>query len=794
MATLSHALGVILADRDLLGVETALVLAAGGIVVGLLLRGVPGVRAFGAVVALGSCGALAMASQHRQAALAPLEEPREALVDGTVCARHARGRSYSIDLCDCVVGTPGASRLPRKLRVFAGLDPASRNALEGLRRGERIRARLWLTPIRQSANPGVGGSAKSYVRRGIGARANLREAAMLVRLPGRDRFGTSTFGVVRAAVARWRRCVGERLSAEGPGGGFIRALALGDRSTLPGAAREAFARAGIGHLLAVSGLHVALVAGLAFAIVRRACLRSVRMSVRHDPRRIALMGAFLCALVYAAMSGWGIPVRRAVLFLAVVCLAVASRRTVGGVQLLCLAALPLLVAEPHALFEMGAQLSFIASAGLLLARREAGAGSTGIAAVVRTSATAIAATAPWVAWHGGSVGLFAVVANLFAVPWVGLVILPASLAAAVAAALPETVPTALVIAGASRLAEVTLNGVISVSALLPASSAGSTPSLGVLFCAGGISLLALWVRTTRDRVALCLAASALLVHAPAQTIEPAAPRVVSFDVGQGDATVVQGRSGSLLVDGGRAFGDSLDMGRRVVVPGLAALGVNALDLVVASHADIDHRGGLAAVIERVPTRELWLPRGASGLSDFHSLLEVAARRGVEVRERGRGDAPQVFGDLRVIPLWPPADGAANNRNDASLVIRVEVQRDGEAGESVLLVGDIGIEAERKLIEGGTALRSTVLKVGHHGSRGSSSPSFLTAVRPAIALVSAPCNGRAGLPTASAMDRLARSGAQVWWTGRSGAVIVGLTTHGRLRVAEGWHPNVQCLVH
>lgn len=794
IATVSYALGVILADQLLVAVATARAVGLGALACGLLCGRRPRFRAFAAVVAIGSCGALSMASERNRAAFGSLGGPRDALVDGTVCASDLRGSSLSVDLCDCVATARGAAPLPPRLRIFESMDPEVRAVLLGLRPGQRIRAQLRLTPIRPAANPGARDNRDAYARRGIGARASLRNAALLVRISGRDRLGMDALAGLREALASWRRSIGERLAAEGPGGGFARALVLGDRSALPRVAREAFTRVGIGHLLAVSGLHVALVAGLAFAVVRRCCLVFPRLSARRDPRRVALFGAFAWALAYAAMSGWGIPVRRALLFLAVACLAVASRRTLRSVQILALAALPLLIVEPHALFDMGAQLSFVASAGLLLARRQAGVGPTRIAALVRTSATAIAATAPWVAWHGGAVGVFGVVANLFAVPWVGLIVLPASLLAAVAAALPETAATRSLISGVCQLGEFTLLAVTSVASWLPASSGGSVPSPKVLLAAGAISIAALWLRSTVGRVMLSIVESALLAFAPPQLISPAPPRVVSFDVGQGDATLIQGRSGAVLVDAGRTIGDSFDMGRWVIVPGLAALDLAALDLVIASHADIDHRGGLEAVLERIPTAELWLPRGAFALPDFRSLLEVAERRGVQVRERGAGDPARVYGDLRVVPLWPPAGGATSSRNDSSLVVRVELRRDGEIAESILLPGDLGMRAERQLIESGANVRSTLLKVGHHGSRGSSSPEFLAAVRPAIALVSAPCHGRMGLPSALALARLARTGAEVWWTGSSGAVIVGFNTHARPRVVEGWHSNVQCWAH
>ena len=792
--TLGYVVGVVLADQVLVGTALPRAVAIASLGAGLLLRRQPRLRAWAAVLLIGSCGALALSSAREQAASVLLVQPRDVLVEGTVCASLGTASRVVFDLCDCMAIGPGVQPIPRRLRVFESFDPEPSAALLGLQDGQRIRARLRLLPIRLNSNPGARRGSEAYARRGIGALASLRDGAMLVRVSKPRPRWMHAVGGIRVAIADSRKSIGERLARAGPGGALVRALVLGDRSTLSEAAGHAFARIGIGHLLAVSGLHIALVAGLGFALVRRTCLLSSRLAARRDPREIALIGAFALALVYAGMSGWGIPVRRALLFLGVVCLSVASRRGVRGGQLLSLAALPLLILEPHALFEMSAQLSFVASAGLLLARRPLNEASNALASLIRTSATAIAATAPWVAWHGGSVGIWGVAANLIAVPWVGFVMLPASLLAAGAAALPDVAPTRVVIAGVSRLAGFTLDSVILAASWLPASPGGGAPGSAILCCAGAICVVALRARSTGVRVLLCLVESALLTLAPAREILPLPPRLVSFDVGQGDATLVQGRSGSLLIDAGRALGDSFDMGSRVVIPGLAALDVVKLDLVIASHADLDHRGGLEAVLERIPTGELWLPRGTLAQADFQGLLEIARQRGVEVREMGAGSAPRVFGDLRVIPLWPPEHGAPKGRNDNSLVVRVEVGVGGESIESILLPGDLGMLAEGLLIEGGRLLRSTVLKVGHHGSRGSSSREFLAAVQPKVAVVSAPCHGRGGLPNALAMERLAEIAEEVWWTGTSGAVIVGFATQTRTRVVAGWHRIVPCWKH
>jgi len=256
------------------------------------------------------------------------------------------------------------------------------------------------------------------------------------------------------------------------------------------------------------------------------------------------------------------------------------------------------------------------------------------------------------------------------------------------------------------------------------------------------------------------------------------------DVGQGDATLVQGTRGTLLVDAGTALAPDVDLGRSVVIPALAALGVRRLDVVAASHADLDHRGGLGAVIASLPVSRLWLPRGGLGEAGFAALIETARARGVRVEERGAGDPPFTAGDLRIETLWPPEDALARGLgdNDRSLVLRVSV-----AGTRVLLAGDAQAAAEAALVEraGEGGLAAEVLKLGHHGSRTSSGATFLAAVGAEIAIASAPCLGRFGMPHREVRARVAAAGASLWWTGRDGALLLGLA---RPRVVVGLAPG------
>jgi competence protein ComEC len=232
---------------------------------------------------------------------------------------------------------------------------------------------------------------------------------------------------------------------------------------------------------------------------------------------------------------------------------------------------------------------------------------------------------------------------------------------------------------------------------------------------------------------------------------------------------VQGSRGAVLVDGGPAH-DDFDAGARRVVPALRALGVARLDLLIATHADLDHRGGLPAVLRGVAVAELWLPWGALRDPGFADVLAAARAAGARVREVGRGSPRRRIGDLTIDPLWPPR-ALEGTRNQRSLVVRISAA----GGPRILLPGDIDARAEAQLLAVETDPRADVLLLPHHGSRGSGSAAFLDAVAPQLAIASAPCRSRFGMPHPDVRARLAERAVPLSWTGRDGAVRVAL--HG-----------------
>ncbi|MGE4652356.1 MAG: DNA internalization-related competence protein ComEC/Rec2, partial [Myxococcota bacterium] len=676
--------GIVFGELGILPVPALLLIGVAALAAGI---GVPALRSHAVLWTAVAGGALSLSVAAERDRLP--RRPVESTLVGHVSGGGERAGLAWIDL-EGVAGA-GLVRLPERLQLAEVVDEqGAAAAIPGFAAvpGQRLRARALLRAPQPARNPGKPDFEAPLRRSGRADRAWLVAPQLLVAQ------GFPEVGARQIAL-RLRAGRLAALSGEGDARALLRALGLGERSSLSEETRRQFRSLGIGHLLAVSGLHLALVAGLAYRVLARLLRGSAVLAARVDTRRCALFGCVLVAGAYALLTGYALPVRRAWIFLAVgagAALLVRPGRPAGR---LAAAALAVLVAEPAALFEPGAQLSFAAAAALV-GGADAGA-RDGKRSLLWSSATATAVTAPLAAWHFGSSAPAGMLVNLVAIPWTALVALPAALAALGISALPEGAASAFGLSLCEFLAGLSLSGVRGLAAHLP--EARETPLAEVwVLAAGALGIATACTKRMRQRVLGALAVSALLALSPPQRFEPEPPRAVVLDVGQGDAVLVQGSRAALLVDAGGALGERWDRGERDVLPALAALGVGRLDLVVASHGDLDHRGGLPAVLRGIEVGRVWLPLGHGGAPDFDAIRAVARQRGVPVEERGAGSPALDLGDLRVSPLWPPMGYEAASRNDASLVIRVE-----RGPRSVLLPGDLEARGEAALLASGASL-------------------------------------------------------------------------------------------
>jgi len=653
----------------------------------------------------------------------------------------------------------------------AGDDPPGR--------GDRVAARARLAPHRAFATPGqpdrwrAGGTRRTRAS----AYPTPRAAMLIVRgSPG--------------PIVRARDAVRAFLTArlEDPVEGLALALVLGDRSRLDEEMREGFRRTGTSHLLAISGLHVGVVAYVVGWIGRWLVALLPFLRVRIAPRTAGVFLGLTAAAGYGAMTGWAISTCRATAMAAVLALLLVGRRRIDAIQVCAAAACILLLAEPAALWEPATALSF--GSVVAIVRLTPPPAGHRIRALVAGSAAAAVGTAPWTLGLFGEVSLVSVPANLAAIPVLGMVLVPLLLASVGIGAAWATGGTAL-LAMAETVARAggAVIGAMGDPRWSPQLTASPPPALTALsvgVLAIGLCLPRRWQRWAGALLAAALAASPWHPGAP-----PGGELTLTvLDVGHGDAILISTPAGEhwLMDAGGRPRG--LDPGAAVVVPALRRLGVDRLDAALVSHLHVDHYGGMEAVLESLPVEELWLPMPPPDDHPARSLVEVAHSQGVPIGLQVAHRFSGVRGGCRIEQLHPrpgrPCPGGARDcgANGHSSVLRLTHGR-----VAFLLTGDMEADLEEELVRSGAPLRAHVLKVPHHGSATSSTPLLLAAVDPWLAVASVDPDSRHRLPRPSVTHRY-RGGGALWRaTGTHGTVQVSTDGH-RVRVRtfdlrRGW---------
>ncbi len=559
-------------------------------------------------------------------------------------------------------------------------------------------------------------------------------------------------------------------------GALLAGLLMGERSALPRESDEAFRRAGVYHILAVSGFNVALLAGAVFGGLAMCGFR----------RRGAAMVAALVLVGFALVVGGQPSVLRATIMGLLLLAALLIDRESQLPNALALAVLALLLWRPGDLWEPGFQLSFAATAGIVylapwLTTAMAGRGwPPWLATAVAVSLGAQAAVTPLMLAHFNQLSLIGVAANLAVVPLagvattLGMVALLVELGSVTLGALLFHALWPILLA---------LRGLVWIAAALPGAMVHlPAPSAAVVvawYGALGLAPVALASRWRRAGLgALVVTVVALSVWPWLRPTE-AMLRVTFLDVGQGDATLIELPEGPrLLVDGGPGGARRFDVGERVLAPFLWNRPLVHLDAVALSHWDADHSGGLAAVLRRFGVGEFW----ENGRPPAGTPETVAALARSRVPRRVLGAGQRLWLGRALITVLGPGPEPAPVANDQSLVLRLDWR-----GVSLLLPGDVGARGEALLLDRGAPLRVLALKVPHHGSRFSSSAPLLQAARPLVAVVSVGARNPFRHPSPEALGRLEAAGARVYRTDRDGAVI--LETDGRVLRVTAWARGV-----
>jgi len=667
--------------------------------------------------------------------------------------------------------------------------------------GERLAATGLVHTPRGLHDPAVPDHADAVHARGAELELTARE---LERLGDASGLGDYAWRWADAVQARWARAI-DQAGGDPMGAVALRGIVAGDRGGVPPALDQRWRAVGIYHVLSVSGLHLAVVAGLAFGLLRRLVAASP-WGGRTRPARWAAPPALVFAIAYTLVTGAQLATLRALVVVALTLIAQILDRPLRLVDALGAAALVILAWRPDDLWDPSFQLSFVAA--LTLALRPAGddhaRGVRGwLVRGITSSAWVALTTAPLTAYHFQQVAAGGVIGNLVLTPVVELIALPLGLAGVLLGAAPAIAAASWIVGvadrGAGLLAAITPVGHVVIAS---AATMAMLVALSSWIATRGASARAPAIAW----LALCLGWTLGRTPPPAGAL-----RVTFLDVGQGDAALIELPGGEVwLVDaGGQPNAHDLAQAAspgRVINRVLAAYGHTRIDLAILSHPHPDHYLGLAGI--EAPIEELWTAderdgngvRGrdsvrwrdtamafgrpesaAPALPGLAAIAAELAAHGTHLVHPPLGVARTAGGvELAVwAPRYQPWAGAparcaadpVRTVNDNSLVVAL-----GYRGRTILFAGDVEAEGEDELVAAGLG-HADVVKVPHHGSPTSSTAGLVAATHPGLAMISCGHGNSFGFPSPEVVGRWHAAGAEVARTDTDGAITVTIDDDG-----------------
>ncbi|MFC5460688.1 DNA internalization-related competence protein ComEC/Rec2 [Massilia niabensis] len=723
---------------------------------------------------LGFCWAACLAHAVLARQLDKADEGRDIDVVGTVDKLpHDFGQGVRFQFAVESVLAPATS-IPPKLALswYRGADDAMT-----VRPGQRWRLTVRLQRPHGNANPHGFDYEAWLLGQGVRATGYVRAASGNRRM---DDF-VPTAGHF---VERGRDLLRERISKalEGkPYAGVIVALVVGDQRGIEQSDWDVFNRTGVSHLVAISGLHITMIAGLAALLAsslwRRSFFTSGAWPLVLPAQKVAALAGAGVALLYVLLAGFGVPAQRTLYMLAVVALALWTGRLTSVSHILCLALGLVVLLDPWAVLWPGFWLSFFAVATILYAGLgRAGGNKKGLRGTLilaaRTQYAVTLGLVPLTLLLFSQVSIVGPLANAVAIPVVSFIVTPLALLGSL---LPA--PLSDPVLWTAQFAVESLAKVLAWLAELPVavwSAPAPPPWLFALALAGTA-----WMLAPRGWPHRWTGAAAWL---PLFTLLPTHPEpgrlvVTAFDVGQGMALLVETHKHRLLYDTGPQYAPGQDGGTRVILPYLRARGIHRLDGLVVTHSDLDHVGGAASVLEALPVA--WV---ASSLGPAHPVVAAAKlHRRCEAGQRWEWDG--VLFEM-VQPDSASYDDPGLKPNARSCVLRIS-----NRGRAILLAADIEAAQEARLVQSSpAALRADVLLAPHHGSGTSSTPAFLAAVQPSIGVFQVGHRNRYRHPKREVYERYGQLGIRRLRTDESGALIFEFGRAITVREYRREHPR------
>ena len=639
-----------------------------------------------------------------------------------------------------------------------------------LTRGDRIRFTSRISIPRLLGLPGEFDYSRYLAFQGVSAVGRVASQGEIVLIRA-------------AAVESWQRTVDQNARYLGDGirsavpdertSSVLTALLIGDQRRIPLDLANDYTRAGVNHILSISGFHVGIIAAFITVLVIWFLTRFEYPALHWNVRRIALMIAVPAMISYLFLTGSAPATARSVIMLIVFAMALFAGRERDSINTLLFSAFFLVAINPPTLFDISFQLSFISLWGILAAvplitKRIASVSSLWLRSLIQFIAASVVASSVTVlpvlfvfkiaSFNGiltnflivPLLGYGAVLAGFLALPFMTL--FPSAASLLLWPAAECVVFSNRFIVWCNSLPVLTFHGITGWDMLF-----------FLLFMTG---MTFVTNKSLRLVLGLSIPICAVVLHIYVATDIDGRLHITMLSVGQGESILIRLPDGStLLVDGGGYLHDTgHDFGRQVLAPALGTLHIGRIDKMIATHDHPDHSGGLPFVINNFDVGEFW-----SVASVTPEIVTALTMKKVPRRTVAAGDVFTLPGPVIVTVLSPDKstltrDSSESNVNEQSLVFRLRY-----GTFSMIFCADAGFETEQRIIDGHQELKSTVLKVGHHGSRFSTSDDFLERVHPKLALVSAGAGNRFGLPAPRTIDLLRSKRVPLYRTDRDGTI-------------------------
>ncbi len=701
--------------------------------------------------------------------------------------------------------------------------------------GDFIRAKTRLKKPHNFNNPGGFDYERYLLYRGIKVRGYIDNSAKIVII--RRNIGN----IFKIHLENFRTSIRKLFSTTSPNyeGEILQALILGEKGGIPEDILENFKRTGISHVLAISGLHIGIIAFLSLILVKTCMKSSEYLLLRFNIFKISLLFATIPIIIYAFIAGLGISTIRATIMILTFLLSVLLDRERDILNTVALVAFIILIIAPASLFDVSFQLSFAAVTAIVIItprfsifipkwnaeeneppslKRKI---TLNIMLFIIVSLAATLGTLPLIAFYFNRLSTVTLLSNIMIIPIIGFVVLPLGLLTIVIA--PVISPLAIIfIKIASFFAGISVSIINFLASFSFSSIFVTTPTLieimaYYLTLMTSVKLIDIWTETNRPtptsstrqiplnlplenegikrfpdenlinkrviKYRILKISFALLIlffmadggYLYMKGKSTGHLKATFIDVGQGSSTLIEFPGGKkMLVDGGGFYDtDSFDIGKCVVAPFLWHERIKKIDIVVLTHPDQDHIGGLIYILKNFKIKEVWSNGQKSNRKSYLDFLKIIKEKNIPHRIIS-GNTPEIkIGNTSVKILNPvksiPEGGSLipefdfNNNGIVMKIIFGDV--------SILLPADISGIVENNLILSGDNLRSNILMAPHHGAYTSSTIPFLRMVRPEISVFSCGPDNVFGFPDPDVLDRYGKIDTKIFRTDKNGAITI-----------------------